>query len=502
MRLCAAFAITIMSVAATACARIEVSQSTAVRGRVIDVNALQADVDVLEQAYDELHPGLLRYNSSQQMRQHFQSLRRQLDHDQSLAEAYVAFSQFAATIRCGHTYTNFYNQPKLIQKTLFENADRLPLYFVWLDGKMIVTQNFSADARIGPGDEVLRINGVSTHAILDRLMSVARADGDNDGKRVAYLQVQGNDRYEAFDIFFPLLFPPKQASFDLDVRSMSGTTYRARVEPLSFAQRLAARPQQTEAGQVWSLRYPLADAAVLTMPTWAMYNNAWDWKAYLDGVFRQLVDRHIQKLVIDLRANEGGDDVGNVILQHLIERPITLPRYDRRVRYRKVPDSLMPYLDTWDASFFDWGNDAQPISNGFFLLTKYDDGTGDVLQPAAPQFHGQVIVLTGPTNSSATFQFIQAAHEAKLATLIGETTGGNLRGINGGAFFFLRLPHSGIELDVPLIGRFSDQVQANSGVAPDIVARQTPKAIADHRDIALEAALAEKGKSAPHGASL
>ena len=501
MRTCAAALGIVLSFAIAACASRQVSHPTAARGRVVAAAALQADVDVLETAYGELHPGLLRYNSREQMQQHFGTLRRQLDGDQSLAEAYVAFSQFAATLRCGHTYANFYNQPKLIQKALFEDVDRLPLYFVWLDGKMVVTKNFSSDARIDAGDEVVRINGVAARDILDRLMSVARADGSNDAKRVAYLQVQGNDRYEAFDIFLPLFFPQMNGPYDLDVRSISGTTYRARVAPLTFEQRLAARPQQTETGQVWSLRYPQSDTAVLSMPTWAMYNNTWDWKAYLNDVFHQLVDRRIKKLVIDLRANEGGEDVGNVILQHLIAQPLTLPRYDRRVRYRSVPDSLRPYLDTWDASFFDWGNDAQPMSERFFLLTKYDDGKGDVLQPVAPRLPGDVIVLTGPTNSSATFQFIQAFKEAKLGSLIGETTGGNQRGINGGAFFFLRLPHSGIEMDVPLIGRFSDQDQPDAGIAPDIEARPTPEAIADHHDIALDAALAERTRHPVYSAS-
>lgn len=129
MRRCVAVIGVALSLLLVACAR-DPTHSTAARGRVVEVEALQADVDVLENAFVELHPGLLRYNSAEQMRQHFLSLRRQFDHPQSLSEAYIAFSQFAAEIRCGHTYANFYNQPKLIQKTLFENADRLPIYFV------------------------------------------------------------------------------------------------------------------------------------------------------------------------------------------------------------------------------------------------------------------------------------------------------------------------------------------------------------------------------------
>src|SRR5690349_1140584 len=47
--------------------------------------------------------------------------------------------------------------------------------------------------------------------------------------------------------------------------------------------------------------------------------------------------------------------------------------------------------------------------------------------------------------------------------LDGQTTGGNQRSINGGAFFFLALPTSGIELDLPLIGRFPEKDRPDVG---------------------------------------
>ena len=66
----------------------------------------------------------------------------------------------------------------------------------------------------------------------------------------------------------------------------------------------------------------------------------------------------------------------------------------------------------------------------------------------APRYTGRVWVLVGADNSSATFEFAQVVQRNRLATLVGQPTGGNQRGINGGAFFFVRLPKSGIELDL------------------------------------------------------
>jgi C-terminal processing protease CtpA/Prc len=101
-----------------------------------------------------------------------------------------------------------------------------------------------------------------------------------------------------------------------------------------------------------------------------------------------------------------------------------------------------------------------------------------------------VFVLIGAVNSSATFDFARAVRRAGVGTLVGQTTGGNLRGINGGAFFFLRLPNSRIEMDLPLVGQFPPTPQPDGGVAPDIAVPRTVEDVQRGVDAELAAALA------------
>ena len=49
--------------------------------------------------------------------------------------------------------------------------------------------------------------GVSAQRILSKLMTVARADGANDSKRIAQLAVTGDSNYETFDLYYPMFFP-------------------------------------------------------------------------------------------------------------------------------------------------------------------------------------------------------------------------------------------------------------------------------------------------------
>lgn len=94
-------------------------------------------------------------------------------------------------------------------------------------------------------------------------------------------------------------------------------------------------------------------------------------------------------------------------------------------------------------------------------------------------------VLVGAANSSATFQFALAVKQSGMAALVGQTTGGNRRGINGSAFFFVRLPRTGLEVDLPLVAGMPRGTEPDAGVEPDIVVTPTPAQIAAGTDAEL-----------------
>lgn len=467
----------------------------------MDGAGLVADVDLLERAYTTLHPGLYRYSTPAQTSRRFDALREQLQHGASLAQAYLAFSRFAATVRCGHTYANFYNQSPAVQQALFtQGRGRLPFYFRWLDGRMVITRNGSRDASLTAGTLVLAIDDVPAATILERLMPLARADGGNDAKRVAQLQVLGEDRFETFDIFLPLAFAQFGDRLRLRVQGPGDDAAReVTVDGLSADERDAMREvaRRNDDDPGWRLDFPRPDVAVLRMPNWALYESRWDWRGFLDASFARLDADKTATLVIDVRGNEGGLSVGDELLAHLTERPLPGLALRQLVRYRSVPPDLRPYLKTWDASFKDWGDDAKPFDDRYFRLTRWQKNEfGDAIAPKAPRYAGKVYVLIGATNSSATFEFAQQAKAGGLATLVGQTTGGNRRGINGSAFFFLKLPNSGIELDIPLVGQFPVTAQADAGVTPDVPVQVTPEDIAAGRDAELDTVLALSRASA------
>lgn len=466
---------------------------------------LQGDLKIMRRAYEELHPGIYRYNSPSQLGAHWKSLESSLSRDQTLGEAYLAFSQFLAKLKCGHAYCNFFNQPDEVDRALLKNANRVPFHFRWLEGRMIITENRSAQSELGPGTEVISINGASTQGLLKKLMTVARADGSNDAKRTRDLDVSAGAKFEAFDIYLPLVLKNVTSQFSLTVRNpRSQAKASIKVPALTYEQRIAplqaSLEKFTTAQPVWDWSQLDPKTVYLRMDGWSLYNSKWKWEDWLNARLDELAAKQVENLVIDIRGNEGGLDCGNPILSRLIATDLPISQLQAYVRYKSVPADLNPYLDTWDNSFRDWGVFASPatvpaaVKQGgqkFFRLRRFDDGArGQVIKARGPRFLGKVYVLVDAVCSSATFQFAKILKKNRLATLVGEPTGGNQRGINGGAFFFLRLPYSKIEMDLPLIASFPPDTQPlppDAGVVPDVVVRTMAQDVMNGTDPQLAA---------------
>lgn len=454
---------------------------------------LKGDIAILRQAL-ALHPGLYRYATPAQVAARINLLERQWLAASGLDGRYLALSRFLATIRCGHSYANFFNQKKAVKADLFDRPTRLPFAFRWIDGRMIVTADQSGTGLVAPGMEVVRINGVPAGAMLARLLPYVRADGHNDAKRVALLSMTGADTIETFDVFHGLIYgPPPGGVHRLVVRKPGGGG-EARIElmPISLAERAAKVPARAGSDDpLWTWRMSDDGTALLTMPGWAVYNSKWDWRAWLDERLDSLDGA--RGLVIDLRENEGGNDCGDPILARLIDAPLSPPGGVQKVRFERTPPAIDRYLDTWDDSFRTLGVGGRRLADGFI---ERPGGNADLtIAPAGKPLRLPVAALIGPTNSSATFQFATMARASRKVRLFGETTGGNRRGINGGCFFFVRLPASGLEFDLPLVGYFPTTPQPDAGLDPDVRVASTAADIASGFDRPLASATAWIGRA-------
>lgn len=456
----------------------------------LSVDQLREEFDLIKHAYSTIHPGLFRYNSEAAMALNFKTLEDFLQQDRTLPELYLAYSRFLAKIKCGHTYCNFYNQPDEVKFPLFQQADRIPFTFMLPEHRMIVTHDLSESRQL-KGAEILSINDIPVSTILDSLILFVKADGGNDAKRLYDLQVTGLGSHEWFDVYFPLVFNIKpNALLQIQARDLkTGAVFKTSVSTTTTLGRkamLKERYPETQETAPWQFFLIDEQTAFLKLTTFTTWNFTMDWKQFLENAARELKEKQIKNLIIDIRGNEGGaDDALSYLAKLFVSAKIVKKGAHQWLRYEKIPDPLRPYLSTWDNSFFNLENKVVPTARGYFRL-KSDRPEDAVLSSGKNAFPGQIYLITDSGNSSLTFLMAQLLKDNDAAILVGQNTGGNRKGINGGMIFFLNLPHSRIEMDIPVFGTFPLTGQPDEGIAPHILVKPSQDDILQGIDTELE----------------
>ena len=435
----------------------------------ISADDARRDLRILKLAFAELHPGLYRSTTPAELDAEFAAADAAVAQGSSRAAMYLLASQLAAAVRCGHTWTNPYNQRADVAEKLFKRADNLPFTLRWVEGRGLVTG--SATPGLAAGAEVLAIDGRPVADISAALLPYLRADGEHVGslgKR--WSQLDSGPNGGAMDRLFPLRFPPQRSDgtprYRLRVRDHAQAALReVDVAAILGTERDRLLPPPSTA---WAFKIE-GDTATLTLPTFAFWRSDFKPGAFLTQTFTAL--RGVPYLIIDLRDNEGGDDaIGRLVLSHLLRAPLDLPAYRVESAYERVPYVLARYLDTWDFGFFDRTGKVTKTNGRNWRLADKPAGRVD---PVAAPYPGRTLVLVGPQNSSAGFLLARDIQRSGAALLVGQPTGGNLRGLNGGQLAWINLPASGVGVDIPLIASFAPGDPPDAGVLPDVPA--TPR---------------------------
>lgn len=456
---------------APAKAAISADSTAALRNAVLEPAAIQGDLAMLDRTLRTLHPAVFRYHTPQSWAAAVAGVQAWAAQPRTRGETFAAFSRLVASMRCGHTYLSFWNQPRVVHHWLTDGSDKLPFEYDLIEGdRWVVTRSATFtrgdSAAVLAGDTVLSVNGVSTQALVAELLPLIRADGDNDGKRRALLDFRHRKEFEAIDVFLPLLHPPVGGRYTIVRRRGARTDTVAVASMPSAERRRVAVPLLPE--RPWHELSRVGGVAVLRVDRFDYGRESAKWEPFVKETFRQLRQDSVQALVLDLRENEGGSDEGaEFLLRHLSRGAITMPPLRRYVAYDTVPAALRPVLDTWDNGFYDRRGRVTPKGDGTYDLRETDAWPKQI-PVAANALTGRVFVVTSYVNSSASHLLLRLLARQPGITLVGDPTGGSLRAHTGGQLFFARYPGTGFEVDVPLIAYDWGKELPAGGVLPDI----------------------------------
>ncbi len=240
----------------------------------------------------------------------------------TLFEAQIHFQKFAALVRMGHTRVDF---PRAVwAQYLKEGGKAFPLAIRVVDGKTTVAQNKSGLEAIAPGDEILKMNGVAMQEWLKRTERHVSAE-------TAYMA------HSLMEFDFPIYLWVElgdAAGFDLELRKTDGRMAKVRVPARTSTEMKAFAAAQPPA---LSLDEPMREAKILAdnvgyLRPGPFYNaeaktgaEAWDvsgFRSFIDDAFGKFNAAQVERLIIDLRGNPGGDNLfSDVMIAWFADKP-------------------------------------------------------------------------------------------------------------------------------------------------------------------------------------
>lgn len=441
---------------------------------------LAEDFSVFRTALEEAHPGIYRYTSEAEFDALFDDIAVQLDQPMSEQAFYQLLNPAIVALRCGHTK---FHPERNFETLYYYNLDaQLPLSLFVEGSRAWVQADLSADGVIPAGSEVLEIDGVPMVEILSRLVDrVSFADGISIGAKALELST-------AFSAYYST-FIGSASQYQITYRAPgAGEPVTVSVEGIPHTQLIAWQESQRLEVAPLALAFPDAKTALLTIRSFWLESSEVDFERFLRDAFEEIQRKGAERLIIDLRDNEGGKDAyGALLYAYLTDQPFRY--YDRITTTQRKPFSFREHAKV-PFYFPLYRMLIAKDESGNFVWTHHSNLREQKPMPNA--FLGDVTVLINGRSFSVTSEFAAIAKANGRATFIGQETGGGYRGNNSGFFAIVTLPNSRLVVGIPLWGYYTavpDPAASEGGVRPDIPVERTIEDVLSGRDATLERAL-------------
>lgn len=373
-------------------------------GRKFSPAALQQDYGIFCDTLRALHGGLYRYKSKQQMDALFASDKAKLTDSLTFRQFFDLVAHTASAIEDGHTNVRI---PAALQGYLSHKALLFPVQ--------------------------LRFFGTKAYVVCDTHDFPAATESEK------YWKINQADN--KFFWMYDMIYGP-QRQYNVEYR-IAGKIEHKTVNAVPLEQVGCLRPNP-KYNDTTLLKTTVKDrVGIMTVKTF--YNDFLKggqrhFTGFLDSSFTALNAAHIDKLIIDIRSNGGGNDNnGALLVSYFINHPF--PFYKSLTSTRKV-------------------------------FTVNDHPGLGMQQPNKIQFAGKVVILINGKSFSAAADFAAFMRSNNRALFVGEETGGGYEGNTSGPRQEIFLPNTGIEVDVPE-NRYVNDVKPpkfhGRGIIPDYI---------------------------------
>lgn len=372
---------------------------------------LRADLASIQSALDRTHPDVSHSVNPAVLARAFDDVRSKLDRSMTADEAWTVMSGLNPVMADGHLTVLYAGGPPAEIQRHLESGGRLFPYAVHVTPGAAIFVRSRLDGSATPlaGRRIDTIEGVPADDVAERLL--AHMNGDTPALRAELL----SDRFA----FWYWKFFGEHRSFRLRIGGAESVAEGSSDTPSAYREKTFE--------QLFRFELLADNAALLTIDEF-YWRDKPKFYEFTRAAFERMRDAGTRTLIVDIRANSGGDD--DVWIE-----------------------GVLPYIAT------------QPFRNGSTYLLKIIDGrakegqkVGDVVrgaqetvyqpQPDNPlRFKGKVYVVISPRTYSSAVLFSTVVQDKGFGTLVG--VGGGARSTQSGGTQNIKLPNTQMTVVVP-----------------------------------------------------
>lgn len=418
-----------------------VSASTPTSEQTFTPVELHADLEAFETILWQSHPDIRHSASADALKRQFSRISRQLDHKMTRAQAWQIFASLNPVLADAHMTVGFADGRSETRGHIGTGGRLFPFEVeVTPAGKLYIKSLLGGGPTPYSGARIRTIDGEAAKRRTASLLSLT--PGETAPLRAGLLGYRWP--------FYHLKIYGDRPDYAFDLEQ-DGTRRRVRVSGARVLP--ATMSDESQFNRAFKFEMLPCKSAVLTLNTF-VWDDKKQFLNFTKDAFTQIKAKGIENLVIDVRANTGGNDD---IWQEGIMPYIATSRYQWASAFKKRVMNPDPAK----------GEKVGDIIEG--PLESWREA--DLANPL--RFTGRTQVLVGRTTYSSTVLFVNVMQAYGFGTIVGE--GGFARSKQSGGTRTTDLPNTGLRITWPrFILTPPSGVKGAGFVTPDLIISDDP----------------------------